>query len=80
MELYALNSQFAIINLRRTVRPSVDRFAVQRHQRRALRVPSHSRVPFRLNAFEQFGVRSIQVVSEFHRCLQSFRIHLETFS
>jgi hypothetical protein len=25
-------------------------------------------LPFRLNAFKQFSVRSIQVVSEFHRC------------
>src|SRR5438876_949138 len=39
-----------------------------------------SLVSFRLNAFEQFGVRSIQVVSEFHRCFQSFGIHFETFS
>ena len=37
-------------------------------------------LPFRLNAFEQFGVRSIQVVREFHSSLQSFGIHLETFS
>lgn len=29
---------------------------------------------FGLNPLEQFGVRSIQVVSEFHRCLQSFGI------
>src|SRR5207248_1283241 len=39
-----------------------------------------SPVPFRLNAFEQFGVRSIQVVSKFHGCFQSFGIHFETFS
>jgi hypothetical protein len=38
-----------------------------------------SPAPFRLNAFEQLGVGSIQVVSKFHRCLQSFGIHLETF-
>src|SRR5205823_3442399 len=42
--------------------------------------PLPSQVPFGLNAFEQFGVRSIQVVSEFHRCLQSLRVHLKTFS
>src|SRR5206468_6682809 len=42
--------------------------------------PLALRVPFGLNAFEQFGVRSIQVVSEFHRCLQSLRVHLKTFS
>ena len=41
---------------------------------------SVSMPPFRLNAFEQFGVRSIQVVSKFHRCLQSVGIYLEAFS
>jgi hypothetical protein len=42
--------------------------------------PVASPVPFGLNAFEQLGVRLIQVVSEFHRCVQGFGIHLETFS
>ena len=51
-----------------------------------LNCPSNARaartsvLPFRLNAFEQFGVRSIEVVSEFHRCFQSFGVHFETFS
>jgi len=37
-------------------------------------------VPFGLNSLEQLGFGSIQVVSEFHRCLQSLGIHLETSS
>src|SRR5262249_14494337 len=36
-----------------------------------------SLLPFGLNPFEQLGVRSIQIVREFHRCLQSFGVQLE---
>ena len=37
-------------------------------------------LPLGLNLFEQLGVGSFEVVSKFHSCLESFRIHLEAFS
>jgi len=37
-------------------------------------------LPLGLNSFEQLGVGFFEVVSKFHRCLESFGIHLEAFS
>jgi len=35
-------------------------------------------VPFGLDLFEQIGMRSFEIASEFHRCLQGFRIYFKT--